>query len=136
MNFRVLKILISSGIILVFTAFNVGIPVVISLCPMMDDSADRCDMMSSPKQDVLSFTSEIPDCCTSHIIAERNTIPYLSVEQFKVSHLLHLDLVAHAASDAYLVHGQFLLTEVTCLSPSPPFTGPVSLSILNSTLLI
>jgi len=37
---------------------------------------------SPAAKDVLSFTSEIPDCCTSHIVAERNTIPYLSVEKF------------------------------------------------------
>jgi hypothetical protein len=28
------------------------------------------------------------------------------------------------------------LTEVSCISPSPPFSENVSLSILNSTLLI
>jgi hypothetical protein len=130
------NILISSLMILVFTTFNVGIPVVISLCPMMNDDANHCEMMPPATHDVLSFTSEIPDCCTNHIIAERNTTPYLSVEQFKVSHLLPLDQVALVANDTYLAHGQSLLTEVSCISPSPPFSENVSLFILNSTLLI
>jgi hypothetical protein len=128
--------LISSLMILVFTTFNAGIPVVISLCPMMDKDTFHCEMMPPATHGALSFTSEIPDCCTSHIVAERNTTPYLSVEQFKVSHLFPLDQVALAANDTYLAHGQSLLTEVQCASPSPPFSENVSLSILNSTLLI
>jgi hypothetical protein len=136
MNRRVLNIFISSGLILVFTAFTVGIPIAISLCPMMNDDSNHCKMMPPATNDALSFTSEIPDCCTSHIIAERNTTPYLSVEQFKVSHDLHLDRVAYVANDTYLTHGQSSLTEVQCVSPSPPFSENVSLSILNSILLI
>ena len=130
------NILISSLMILVFTTFNAGIPVVVSLCPMMSMENPDCEMNHPPTKDVLSFTSEIPDCCTSHIVAERNTIPYLSVEQFKVSHLFPLDQVALAASDTYLAHGQSSLTESSFISPSPPFSETVSLSILNSTLLI
>jgi hypothetical protein len=122
--------------ILVFTVFDAGIPVMMSLCPMMNDGADHCEMMPPATHDVLSFTSEIPDCCTSHIIAERNTIPYLSVEQFKVSHLLPLDQIAYLTNDFNFVHGQLLLTEASFISPSPPFRETVSLSILNSTLLI
>jgi hypothetical protein len=130
------NILISSLMILVFTTFNVGIPVMLSLCPMMNDDANHCEMMPPATHGVLSFTSEIPDCCTSHIIAERNTIPYLSIEQYKVSHLLPLDQIAYVANDTYFVHGQSLLTEVQWISLSPPFSENVSLSILNSTLLI
>jgi hypothetical protein len=122
--------------ILVFTTFNAGIPVVISLCPMMSVENPHCEMIPQATQGALSFTSEIPDCCTSHVVAERNTTPYLSIEQFKVSHLLPLDQVAHVANDTYLTRGQSSLTEVLCVSPSPPFSENVSLSILNSTLLI
>jgi hypothetical protein len=130
------NILISTLMILVFTTFNAGIPVVISLCPMMDDDTNHCEMMPPATHGTLSFTSEIPDCCTSHIVAERNTIPYLSVEQYKVSHLVPLDQVALVSNESYLVHGQPLLTEGLCVSASPPFRETVSLSILNSTLLI
>jgi hypothetical protein len=103
---------------------------------MMSVDNPHCEMIPPATHGALSFTSEIPDCCTGRIIAERNTTPYLSVEQFKVSHLLPLDQVAHIANDTYLVHGQSLLTEVQCISPSPHFSENVSLSILNSTLLI
>jgi hypothetical protein len=122
--------------IMTFTIFNVGIPIATYLCPMMNDGVDYCEMMPPVTHGALSFSSEIPDCCTSHIIAERNTIPYLSVEQFKVLHQLPLDQVALEAKDTYLAHEQFLLTEVQCVSLSPPFSENVSLSILNSTLLI
>ena len=136
MRFSKTNILISSLMILVFTTFNVGIPIVTYLCPMMSMENPHCEMIPPATHGVLSFTSEMPYCCTSHIVAERNTTPYLSVEQFKVSHLLPLDHVALVANDTYLAHGQSLLTEVQCVSPSPPFSENVSLSILNSTLLI
>jgi len=136
MHIKMLNILISSLMILVFTTFNVGIPIVTYLCPMMSVDNPYCEMMPPADNGVLSFTSDIPDCCTSHIIAERNTTPYLSVEQFKVSHQLPLDQVAHAAFDTYLVNRQLLPMGVSCISASPPFRETVSLSILNSTLLI
>jgi hypothetical protein len=133
---RILNILISSLMIMAFTIFNVGIPIATYLCPMMNDGVDQCEMMPPETHGALSFSSEIPDCCTSHIIAERNTIPYLSVEQFKVLHQLPLDQVALVSNNTYLPYGQSLLTEVQCVSLSPPFSENVSLSILNSTLLI
>jgi hypothetical protein len=119
-----------------FTLFNVGIPIATSLCPMMNDGSKHCDMLPPAIHGVLSLTSEIPDCCTSRIIAERNTTPYLSIEQFKVSHQLPLYQIALEANDTYLAHRQSFLTEVSCISPSPPFRESVSLSLLNSTLLI
>jgi hypothetical protein len=122
--------------ILAFTTFNVGIPIVTYLCPMMSVENPHCEMSPPATHGALSFTSEIPDCCTSHIIAERNTTPYLSVEQFKVSHLFPLDQIAYVTDDTYLAHRQSSLTEVQCVSPSPPFAENVSLSIFNSTLLI
>jgi len=136
MNHRILNIFISSGLILVFTTFNVGIPIVTYLCPMMSVENPHCEIRPPVTHDVLSITSNIPDCCSSHIIAERNTIPYLSIEQFKISHQLPLDQFAHAAKDTYLVLGQTVLTEGSCISASPHFRETVSLSILNSTLLI
>lgn len=136
MNHRILNILVSSGLILLFTTFNVGIPIVTYLCPLMNMGNPCCEMIPPANHGTLSITSEIPNCCTSHIVAERNTTPYLSVEQFRVSHLLPLYQVAHISNDAYIVDGQSLLTEVSFISPSPPFRETVSLSILNSTLLI
>jgi hypothetical protein len=133
---KVINILISSLMILVFTTFNVGIPIVTYACSMMDDDANHCEMMPAASHGALLFTSEIPACCTSHIIAERNTTPYLSVEQSKVSHLIPLHQIALVVNDTYLAYRQFSLTEVQCVSPSPPFKETVSLFILNSTLLI
>jgi hypothetical protein len=130
------NILISSFMILVFTVFNAGIPVVVSLCPMMSMENSDCEMNHPAAKDVLSFTSEIPDCCTSHIVAERNTIPYLSVEKFKILPQLPLDQIASVTNDIYSAYNQSSLTEVQYVSPSPPFSETVSLSILNSTLLI
>jgi hypothetical protein len=133
---RTLNIFILSLMILVFTTFNVGIPIVTYFCPMMSVDNPHCNMMPPAIQGELSYTSEIPNCCTSHIVAERNTIPYLPVEQFKVSHQLPLDQVALITNVTYFVPGQSLLTERSCISASPPFRETVSLSILNSTLLI
>jgi hypothetical protein len=133
---RTLNIFILSLMILVFTTFNVGIPIMTYFCPMMSMENPHCEMMPPATHGELSFTSEIPDCCTSHIVAERNTTPYLPVDHFKVSHQLPLDQVAHITNGTYIVPGQSLLTEGSCISASPPFRETVSLSILNSTLLI
>jgi hypothetical protein len=133
---RIFNIFISSLMAFVFTVFNIGIPIVTYICPMMSNNSPTCEMMPPATRSALSFTSEIPDCCTSHIIAERNTTPYLSLKQFKVLHLLPLDHNTIIADAPYLMFGRFSLTEVQCVSPSPPFSENVSLSILNSTLLI
>ena len=131
-----LNIVASLLLLAAFSTFNVGIPLVTYLCPMMSMENPCCEMGPQTNNEVLSFTSEVPDCCTSHVIAERNTTPYLSVEQLRVSHLLPLYQVAHISNDAYIVDGQSLLTGVSFVTPSPPFSEKVSLSIFNSTLLI
>jgi hypothetical protein len=131
-----INLFISSLVILVFTTFNVGVPVITYLCPMMSMDNPHCDMMPPATHGALSFTSEIPDCCTSRIIVEGNTTPYLSVEQFKVSNQLPLNQVVHLTSDIYLTHAQSSMPEARCIFPSPPFKVTVALSILNSTLLI
>ena len=136
MNSKVFNISISLLMVVVFTTFNVGIPIVTYLCPMMSDEDSHCDMMQETTSSTVSFTSEIPDCCTSHIVAERNIVPYLSVEQFKVSHVLPLELVAHVACNTCFVDGQFSFVGESFISPSPPFRENISFSILNSTFLI
>jgi hypothetical protein len=136
MKHRNLNILISSGLILAFTTFNVGIPIVKYLCPMMSRGNPNCEMIPPANNNALSFASEMTDCCAGHIIAERNTVPYLSAERLSISHLLPLYQVAHVSDDAYIIDGQSLLTGAAFNSPSPPFRETVSLSILNSTLLI
>jgi hypothetical protein len=131
-----LNIVASLLLLAAFSTFNVGIPIVTYLCPMMSMENSCCEMIPPANHGTLSITSEIPNCCTSHIVAERNTTPYLSVEQLRISHLFPLYQVAHISNDAYIVDGQSLLTGVSFVTPSPLFSEKVSLSIFNSTLLI
>jgi hypothetical protein len=132
---RNLDIFISSLMILVLTVFNAGVPIAACFCPMMNDPRSSCGMIP-PVRAGLSLTSEIPDCCSSRIIAERNTTPYISIEQFKVSHLLPLDQAVHMTGSIHFVDGLFGSAKVSCIFPSPPFKENISLSILNSTFLI
>jgi hypothetical protein len=132
---RMLNILISFLMVLVFTTFNVGIPVVAYVCPMMSVNNPHCDMMPPATHGALSYTSEIPNCCAGHVVAERNTTPYLSTEHYKDLHQLPLDQVTLVTNDFYHQNKQSL-TEVSCISASPPFIETISLSILNLTLLI
>ena len=130
------NIIVSYFIILVFSIFNVGIPVVRFLCPMMNMENPSCEMMPPATRGVLSFTSEIPDCCTSHVIAERNTIPFLSIERYQNSHSLHFDHTLPAVIANVPTHEQASFRTTLCFSHSPPLSDKVSLSILNSALLI
>jgi hypothetical protein len=132
-----LTIAISFPLILVFTIFTVGVPVMISLCPMAN-MEDSCCGMNPPLAGYgsVSFNPVLPECCTRHIIAEGNSTPYLTAERSKVLTLLPVALIAHETDDTYLVYRQPAMTEVLCISPSPPFPEKTSLSVLNSTFLI
>jgi hypothetical protein len=133
---RILHIVIASVLVLVLAIFNVGIPIKTYLCPMMDMDDASCEMMPQADDGGLSYSAPLPDCCVGHIVAEGNTTPYISVEQFKTAHLVPLDQPAVLPGTLASAFTQPSFTETACNSPSPPFRANVSLSILNSTFLI
>jgi hypothetical protein len=129
-------IVIASWLIVAFTVFNVGIPIVFYPCPMMRAANPHCAMMPSAPDGTLSITFPVPDCCKSRIIAEGNTIPYLSVEHVKLVIPLPLDQLLYATNESVAVNENELLTHVSYLSLSPPFSDHISRYLLNLSLLI
>jgi hypothetical protein len=114
-----------------FTVFNVGLPIVLFVCPMMS-GGQVCDCSKVPNNGVaISYT--IGECCTHTVVAERNTIPFLSAANY------------HAPfSEVVLVLSSIVLPSINPAHPAqldlssntgPPFaTAPIYL--LSSSLLI
>jgi hypothetical protein len=75
------KIVFSSILILLFSFFSVGVPVVQYLCPMMSAENPTCDMSPVSKPGQLTISTETPSCCAKKLGAERNTTPFLKVEK-------------------------------------------------------
>jgi hypothetical protein len=75
------KIVFSSLLILLFSFFSVGVPVVQYLCPMMSAENPICDMSSASSPGQLTISTETPACCAKKLGAERNTTPFLKVEK-------------------------------------------------------
>jgi|GEM_PF-1626600 len=67
---------ISLILLAALTLFNVGVPVYLYLCPMMDYDNPVC-AMSPAEANGPSLTSITPDCCAKYLVAERKTTPFL-----------------------------------------------------------
>ena len=114
-----------------FTLFNVGLPIVQYVCPMMRDGGTcECKTVTS-KEPALSFPQG--DCCNSHVLAERNTTPFLgSGKELApgMEKMFVLSLTAPGLSQSSQIF-QTLLPADT----GPP-RSPNSVYLLSSPLLI
>ncbi len=125
------KIVSAVVLLVAFILFNVGVPVVNYLCPLMSAETPFCDMSSPTPAEGYGLASQTPSCCNKTFGAERNTTPFIKGDkpiQFEKSliqsafhELPTIDLQAH--SFAYFVS-------------SPHLTAPLPLFILHSSLLI
>lgn len=111
--------------------FNAGVPITKYLCPMMSSEKPTCEMSVPSFGDIASITRQVPACCTKYIIAERNSTPYLKVENTLEAPLSFVALPADVPLDP---------EDGWTVSLAPDDTGPplarAPLYILNSTLLI
>jgi len=133
MNQR-LRIFSSVVLLAAFSVFNVGMPVVQYLCPMMSSENPTCAMMLSdggllPAYAGTAITNVIPSCCSKYIVAERNTTPFLKIQ----------DAVSHA--DGVVLTSSFVSVDATTsgqhfISPIDAAASPPPLFILHSSLLI
>ena len=124
---KISKIVGSSALILAFGLFNVGLPVVLYLCPMMSQSG--CPMSHDSGNRGLSLVNQSPSCCGKVVVAERNTNPFVKIQQ--VEH--------QKASVVVIVHSDiqrtpFCITDQPFANASPP--GDPPLFLLNATFLI
>ena len=128
MNQR-LRIFSSVVLLAAFSVFNVGMPVVQYLCPMMSSENPTCAMMPSDGGQQSTITNVIPSCCSKYIVAERNTTPFLKIQ----------DAVSHA--DGVVLTFSFVSVDATTsgqhfISPIDAAASPPPLFILHSSLLI
>ncbi|MBI3787522.1 MAG: hypothetical protein HY276_04610 [Ignavibacteriales bacterium] len=133
MSHKLSKITISIALIAVFGLFNVGVPIVKYLCPMMSMENPTCDLSTSTSDAALAFSAQTPSCCAKYIVAERNTTPFLSIEKYSVPQLEVL-MPATVASIS-TIEFQSSLIFTTDFSPPLSHSGE-PLFLLNSSFLI
>ena len=114
-----------------FTVFNVGLPIVLFVCPMMSEG-QVCDC-NKVQNDGLAISYPAGECCSHTIAAERNTTPFLSSAKYQAP-----------ASEVVLVLSSMALPSINLAYPAqldissntgpPPTTTPIYL--LSSALLI
>jgi hypothetical protein len=114
-----------------FTVFNVGLPIVLFVCPMMSDGqVCDCKPMST---DTPAFTYEAGSCCTHTVIAERNTIPFLGAAKFQTP---SAEVVLVLSPEASLTVEQSQLVPAGVASDTGPPGSVNPIYIITSALLI
>jgi hypothetical protein len=115
----------------VFTLFNVGLPIILFVCPMM--SAGQICNCNKAQTDGPAVSYPTGECCSHTIVAERNTTPFLSSIKFQVPAsevvLVLSSIMLPSTNPAHLSQ----LDNVSNTGPPPP-AAPIY--ILSSSLLI
>lgn len=133
MSHKLPKITVSIALIAVFALFNVGVPIVKYLCPMMSMENPTCDMSTSPYDGAIAYSTPTPNCCAKYIIAERNTTPYVSIQKYNAPVVEALALAVIAAPAISDLQSSSILA--ANLSP-PHARSSEPLFLLNSSFLI
>ncbi len=127
------RISVASLLLAVFGVFTVGLPIVRYLCPMMNEDSFACPYSPQSGTKGVTVTNELPSCCASYIVAERNQTPYTSVQN---DHAQPLQILTIAAVDDVIGLSQCSPVAVSFSSNvSPPINGE-PLYILPNSLLI
>jgi len=115
-----------------FTVFNVGLPIVLFVCPMMSNGTGVCEC-AEIHHDGLAISYPGGSCCNHSILAERNTTPFLSASKYQVpaSEIVLMLSEATAPTSTYQIPPQIL-----SYSDSGPPVSSTPLYILSATLLI
>ncbi|MEK6566349.1 MAG: hypothetical protein AABZ41_06550 [Bacteroidota bacterium] len=122
------KIVFSSLLVLLFSFFSVGVPVVQYLCPMMSAENPSCDMSPASNPGQLTISTETPSCCAKKLGAERNTTPFLKVDKVQT---FSFDVI----SSTPVIEPVLQPTSIGSINPS--LYHPSSpLFLLNSVFLI
>jgi hypothetical protein len=124
----------TSIILLAFIVFNIGLPVVLSLCPMeMENFSSCCPQPMEAAEGNHSFSNQGGECCASYVAAERNTTPFVGSHRTETPQpetvgFLNPSLLNGGTLE---VSSQALVAIAPILQESPP-----SLFLLHSALLI
>jgi hypothetical protein len=118
-------------LITVFFLFNVGVPIVIASCPMMQQAKPlACCAQEQPSESPSASINKDFSCCNTTIAAHRNITEFLQGKDnsISVSHHFSSPILQYVPNTA-LDYSQFSLS---FFDSSPPADIP----ILHSTLLI
>jgi hypothetical protein len=114
-----------------FTVFNVGLPIVLFVCPMMSDG-QVCDC-AEVQSDGLAISYPMGECCSHTIVAERNTTPFLSSAKYQAP-ASEVVLVLSSIAMPSINPARTAQPDNSSNTGPPPATAPIYL--LSSSLLI
>ena len=126
---RIIRLFCATVLIFAFGLFNIGLPVVLYLCPLMTATQSSCPMSHDGNAHELSFQNQNPSCCGKVIVAERNTTPFVK------THSVTQEKITFLASLTFDVQERAVPICALTIAESPHSNAP-PLFLLNATLLI
>ena len=79
------KTISAAVLICAFGFFNVGLPIVVYLCPMMQAAPAECRTFCESSSESVALVNQNASCCNSYIVAERNTTPFVKTDKHNPS---------------------------------------------------
>lgn len=124
------------GFTALFVVFNIGLPVVLHYCEMMNTySTSNCDMCHpETKQDGQAQYAKLQhSCCTSVVLANYNKVEFLQAQNKEIKKLPHYSItpLIHTFESNNFIYTTLILFSET---HSPP--AVTDIPILYSSLLI
>lgn len=120
------------SLVLVFSLFNIGLPIVIASCPMLKYGAPMaCCRVEEAPNSVRLTTHNDTSCCNTVIVAERNTNEFVQTKLLVQVPTLQAEVLP----DGFGATGNpSFASDISLTSSSPPTV--VDIPILTSSLLI
>jgi len=126
------NILIASTLAGLFALFNVGLPFILYVCPMMADERCACACTQSTT-DGPALTYLHTSCCSNSVLAERNTVPFLGALKYEPP---YSELMFVLPSDLLLSAQQPVRASFLAMADTGPPSSNTPLYLLSSSLLI
>lgn len=127
-----LKISTSIALIVSISVFNIGIPIVLYFCPMVESASACCQVPGEGRDGTHTVGRQVHGCCAMFVGAERNTTPYRLAQTFQD---FGLKLAAFLESGSSTGQDRFRIERSIDLAPNPSHTRQ-PLYVLNSSFLI
>src|SRR5690348_9472323 len=126
--------IVALGLALVFAVFNVGLPIIIYACPMMQrysGSLPCCADTFSPSGSQIGVSVD-RSCCKTVIASQRNTTEFLQAKDHPLqSHQVYTSVVQPNAAGMIADQSVSVPRQITAAVASPP-----DIPVLFSSLLI
>ncbi|TAK55532.1 MAG: hypothetical protein EPO24_12065 [Bacteroidetes bacterium] len=134
MNIKTKYRWVSLGLAAVFCLYTVGLPIIISACPMMSANNGRGSCCAELPTDGLKISStKDTSCCKTTIAAKPNTSEFVASNL----NLLHFNSIIFFAISTVVVNLQSTTTEYTSyVNSSPPLWSVMDIPVVTSSLLI